>query len=162
MAKVKEQGTISSTLLLLLLLLLWGHILPNPKDGLVEPKHIFRASSLGEDSFSFLTRHLTDRLQVWRVTWLCIKFSSNLMTLGNLCLILSKLLEVYPHVIWSGLERFDKWGSKYKRKKYKGCLHKKKKIMENSAIHDAQFRRETLEVYYCNLLSTHGWKFDAT
>ena len=40
-----------------------GHILPYPKDGLVQPKHILRASSLGEDNFSFLTRHLTDRLQ---------------------------------------------------------------------------------------------------
>ena len=25
------------------LLLLWGHILPYPKDGLVQPKHILRA-----------------------------------------------------------------------------------------------------------------------
>ena len=34
-----------------------------PQNGLVQPKHILRASSLGEDNFSFLTRHLTDRLQ---------------------------------------------------------------------------------------------------
>ena len=40
--------------------LLWGHILPYPKDGLVQPKHILRASSFVEDNFSFLTRHLTD------------------------------------------------------------------------------------------------------
>ena len=39
--------------------MLWGHILPYPKDGLVQRKHI---SSLGEDNFSFLTRHLIDRL----------------------------------------------------------------------------------------------------
>ena len=32
--------------------LLWGHILPYTKDGLVQPKHILRASSLGEDNFS--------------------------------------------------------------------------------------------------------------
>ena len=43
--------------------LLWEHILPYPKDGLVQSKHILRASSLGEDNFSFLTRHLTDRSQ---------------------------------------------------------------------------------------------------
>ena len=30
---------------------------------IVQPKYIFRASSLGEDNFSFLTRHLTDTLQ---------------------------------------------------------------------------------------------------
>ena len=42
---------------------LWGHILSYPKDGLVQPKHILWASSLGEDNFSFLTKHLTDRLQ---------------------------------------------------------------------------------------------------
>ena len=46
--------------------LLWGHILPYPKDGLVQPKHILRASSLGEDN-SFLTRHLTNRLQAENV-----------------------------------------------------------------------------------------------
>ena len=40
--------------------MLWGHILPYPKDGLVQPKHILRASSLGEDNFSLLTRHFTD------------------------------------------------------------------------------------------------------
>ena len=40
-------------------LLLWGHILPYPKDELVQPK----LSSLGGDNFSFLTRHLTDGLQ---------------------------------------------------------------------------------------------------
>ena len=44
-------------------ILLWGHILPYPKDGLVQPKHILLASSLGEYNFSFLTRHLTDRQQ---------------------------------------------------------------------------------------------------
>ena len=38
----------------------WGHILPYPKDGLVQSKHILRASSLGENNFLFLTRHLTD------------------------------------------------------------------------------------------------------
>ena len=43
--------------------MLWGHILSYPKDGLVQPKHILRACSLAEDNFSFLTRHLTDRLQ---------------------------------------------------------------------------------------------------
>ena len=44
-------------------IMLWGHILPYPKDGLVQPKHILWASSLGEDNFWFLTRHLSDRLQ---------------------------------------------------------------------------------------------------
>ena len=43
--------------------LLWGYILPYPKDGLVQTKHILRVSSLEDDNFSFLTRHLTDRLQ---------------------------------------------------------------------------------------------------
>ena len=37
--------------------------IPYPKDGIVQPKHILRASSLGEENFSFLRRHLTDRLQ---------------------------------------------------------------------------------------------------
>ena len=35
-------------------ILLWGHILPYLKDGLVQLKHILRASSLGKDNFSFL------------------------------------------------------------------------------------------------------------
>ena len=43
--------------------MLWGHILLYPKDGPVQLKHILRASSLGKDNFSFLTRHLTERLQ---------------------------------------------------------------------------------------------------
>ena len=43
--------------------MLCGHILAYPKDELVQPKHILRVSSLGKDNFSFLTRHLTDRLQ---------------------------------------------------------------------------------------------------
>ena len=34
--------------------LLWGHILPYPKDGLVQPKHILRASSLGKITSRFL------------------------------------------------------------------------------------------------------------
>ena len=43
--------------------LLWGHILPYTKDRLVQPKHVLWVSSPAEDSFSFLTRYLTDRLQ---------------------------------------------------------------------------------------------------
>ena len=48
---------------MMITLLLWGHILPYPKDGLVQPKHILQASSLGDDNFSFLMRHLTNRLR---------------------------------------------------------------------------------------------------
>ena len=47
---IPEQQSSPATALPMLVL--WGHILPYPKDGLVQPKHILRANSLGEDNFS--------------------------------------------------------------------------------------------------------------